>query len=176
WQVLLSVGLHLLLLGFGLYVLFTGQRGATIGAKELLAYGILFYLGTLFLVSNIVFPIGTNMAERFLFMPSVGFGLVLAVAIWELVSRLNMPPVWRNTLLLSGVFALLYAGKTISRNAVWTDNFTLFQTDIAVAPNSAKLRNSAGGSLVARYKDEPNEQLRQEKLNEAVGHLQEAVR
>jgi hypothetical protein len=38
-----------------------------------LAFGIWLYLLPLGIVSNFIFPIGTNMGERFVFMPSAGF-------------------------------------------------------------------------------------------------------
>ncbi|MEM1214668.1 MAG: tetratricopeptide repeat protein, partial [Bacteroidota bacterium] len=67
--VLLSLFLHLGLLGYGLWSVFT--------QRSIAGFGILYYLGTLSIVSNIVFPVGTHLSERFLFMPSVGFALVI---------------------------------------------------------------------------------------------------
>ena len=56
------------LIGYSIWSLWKQKR-------DPLVFGILFYLITLSVVSNLVFPIGTNMAERFLFMPSIGFCL-----------------------------------------------------------------------------------------------------
>ena len=55
-----------LLLYLGLIVM--GIRG--LKEKTISSFAIWFYLLTLSIVSNIVFPVGTNMSERFLFMPS----------------------------------------------------------------------------------------------------------
>lgn len=40
--------------------------------RRLAAYGFLFYFISFSIVFNLLFPVGTTMAERFLFMPSVG--------------------------------------------------------------------------------------------------------
>lgn len=164
WQVLLSVLMHLALLGYGLFRL---------PKKDPVSYGILFYLGTLFLVSNIPFPIGTNMSERFLYMPSVGFCFLLAMLAYRLLGKNKIGLTQAApAMILIAVFALL----TVSRNSAWKDNFTLFLTDIETVPNSAKLRNASGGELIAQSLKPSNEGRKENMLKEAVGHLQEAVK
>lgn len=142
-------------------------------------FGLLFYFITLSIVSNIVFPIGTNMSERFLYMPSVGLCLAAAAGLYSFLSRKGKSPsssrlqtALGSILLISLVLAFL----TFQRNKVWKDNFTLFTTDVKTAPNSAKLRNSAGGALIDESLKPENEGRRQEMLQEATGHLQRAVK
>src|SRR5690606_19973225 len=48
-----------------LYVVIRGWR-----SRSWWAYGILFYVLTMSVTSNILFPVGTNMSERFAFLPS----------------------------------------------------------------------------------------------------------
>lgn len=173
WRVILS---FLMYIGLGIYAL----RG--IMKKDIVAFGIAFYIITISIVSNIVFPVGTNMAERFMFMPSVGFCLVVGVLTYRFgkylasgnklsMSTFNMP------LAIVGVVALLFSVKTIDRSAAWQDNYTLFSTDIEVSKNSAKLRNSMGGSTIDRANQlQESDPQRINLLNEAVGHLNEAIR
>jgi tetratricopeptide (TPR) repeat protein len=66
--------------------------------------------------------------------------------------------------------------KTVSRNTVWKDNYTLFTTDVKTSKNSAKLRNAAGGELVFQSTKTQDEVQKQQMLLEAEGHLKEAVR
>lgn len=171
--VLLSLLLYLVLLAYAIRGLFR---------RDILAYAILFFLITIALVSNLVFSIGTNLAERLLFMPSVGFSLGLAVLLDRLAALLNQrrPITHFRQLYIPGILLLLFCGalsvKTISRNRAWKDNLTLFTTDIKVSQNSAKLRNAVGGELITQYYDAPNGTVREDKLNEAIGHLQEAIR
>ncbi|MEM6964044.1 MAG: tetratricopeptide repeat protein [Bacteroidota bacterium] len=175
WRSILSL---LLYLGLGIYALMGILK------KDAVAYGIMFYLMTISIVSNIVFPVGTNMAERFAFMPSAGFSLVIAVLLYRLIKpasaeeKKGLKPVNLTLpLAIAGVVLVAFSGKTIERNPAWKDNYTLFMTDVEVSQNSAKLRNSAGGSAVeAAAKLPENSTERTQLLNEAVGHLQEAIR
>ncbi|MCB0651466.1 MAG: glycosyltransferase family 39 protein [Saprospiraceae bacterium] len=140
--------------------------------KSPVAFGVAFFLITLSIVSNIVFPVGTNMSERFMFMPSVGFAISISYLLFTLTKKAASNPY----LIIIGAITLLFALKTYDRNQVWKDNFTLFTTDVQVSKNSAKLQNAAGGALSNRASTEPNEQKKNAMLNEAVGHLNEAIR
>ncbi len=134
------------------------------------SYAIWYYFLTIAIVSNVVFPVGTNLSERFLFMPSVGFALLGGVFLHRLAERRSVA--WAMGLLL--VVTLIFSGLTIKRNPVWSDNYTLFSSDIEHAPNSAKLRNALGGELTSRYADGVD--TSKLYLREAIGHLQEAIR
>ncbi len=148
--------------------------------KDVVSFGILFYLGTLFIVSNLLFPIGTNMAERLIFMPSVGFCLVVAVLLYRVVKMLKKSDTlqYKNLVPALGVAALitvLFSIKTITRNLVWKDNFTLFTTDVKVSENSAKLQNSVGGELLAQSVKQSDETKRLAMVQEAIPHLEKAA-
>ncbi|MDX1479693.1 MAG: glycosyltransferase family 39 protein, partial [Saprospiraceae bacterium] len=60
WQALLSLLAYLALVA----AVVMGWR-----KRHVHVFGILFYLITLSIVSNVVFPVGTNMSERFAYMP-----------------------------------------------------------------------------------------------------------
>ena len=66
WSKPASILSFLLYLGMGIY----GVLG--LRKKSPIAYGFLFYLSTLSIVSNLFLVVGTNMSERLVFMPSVG--------------------------------------------------------------------------------------------------------
>lgn len=157
---LLSVAIHLGLVGLALY----GWR-----QRKWYTYAIAYYFLTLSIFSNVVFPIGTNLSERFLFMPSVAFALAGGqLALW-----LYQPSQKRIAFVAVGGVSLLFVILTVLRNPVWADNYTLFSTDIQRSPNSAKLRNALGGELTARYADGVDTSTLY--LREAVGHLQKAI-
>ncbi|MGB3547732.1 MAG: tetratricopeptide repeat protein [Saprospiraceae bacterium] len=168
WRVLLAFFANLALLGFGLWAA---------ARRRLIGFGILVYFGTLFLVSNLVFPVGTNMSERFAFMPSAGYAVVVA-ALWS-GYRLKRKPGTSKWLVWGPLAALvvIYSIITVARNPAWESNYTLFTTDISTSPNSAKLRNAMGGVLVDTYQKLPAAQqpVRREMLQEAIGHLNEAL-
>ena len=122
--------------------------------RDIIAFGILFFLLTLAPVSNIFLIIGSPMAERFMYMPSLGFCmaityLLLKVSKTELVkSKFNTltQMVSVNTAVFVAVFLLtgLYALKTYARSQNWKDNITLFTNDVEVVSNSAKAHLSLG--------------------------------
>lgn len=115
---------------------------------------ILFYWATFSVVSNLIFPIGTNMAERFMFLPSVGFSGLCALGLYHLSQRLKKTnqshtETFRVPTILALIVLSLYAAKTFNRNKAWYDDYTLFTTDIAYSPHSAKLNNAVSGVLQA---------------------------
>jgi tetratricopeptide (TPR) repeat protein len=103
-------------------------------------------------------------------MPSVGFCLAVCYYLYEKVKSVNT---------MIGIIAIvcaLFTFKTISRNAVWKDNFTLFTTDAETSKQSAKLQNSCGGEYTTKGAAETDPKKRTEMLQTAVTHLKEAVR
>jgi len=161
--VLISVFMYLILIGFAIL----GWK-----KKQLLSYSILFYLSSLSIVSNIVFPIGTNMSERFLFMPSLGFAIAVAYGGYLVYLRYGRRIVILGLLCIP---IMAMATKTVLRNNAWYDDFSLFITDIEVSKNSAKLNNAVGGALSNRYHNEKDINLKRSKLNEAIIRLNKAI-
>lgn len=166
WQVLLSIAVYA---GFIVLIL----RG--LKNRSLISFGIAFFLITLSIVSNIVFPVGTNMAERFMFMPSLGFCLVAAVLLANLASKGQVSGVNSQGLGMIVVIVALFSLKTFTRNPAWKDNYTIFTTDIETSPNSAKLQTSVGGEMIEHFKNSTNEVEKKAKIAEAIGHLQKAL-
>ena len=140
--------------------------------KTISSFAIWFYLLTLSIVSNIVFPVGTNMSERFLFMPSVGFALLLAFMVYKYL------PKWNTRSLLLGAVGIVFIALTWLRNPAWENNYTLFQTDIHTSYNSAKIRNAMAGELSVQWGKLSKEQQAQQMplLEEALGHIKEAIK
>jgi len=150
--------------------------------KDPISFGILFFLMTTSIISNIVFPVGTNMSERFMFMPSVGFSFIVGILGWRLAKKLNNQ---KSKIRLSelttvlGIVALItvaFGIKTVVRNMAWKNNYTLFTTDIETSQNSAKLRNAVGGEMIAQSSAPENKNKETEMLRIAQVHLQEAIK
>lgn len=170
--VLLSLLVYLAMLAYALLRL---------PKKDPLSFAILYYLATLSIVSNLLFPIGTHMAERLMFMPSAGFCLALAILGYRWAARRageGPPLAFRHFTVVLAVLAvvtLAFSARTIVRNMAWKDNYTLFTTDIANSPNSAKLRNAVGGELITQSAKPENDARRPAMLREAIGHLEQAL-
>ncbi len=170
----------------GSFLLHLGILGAGswgLVKKKPFAFGILFYLGALFLVSNILFAVGTHMAERFMFMPSAGFCLLVALGLYHLCKYLNkkMPVTDFKQLYpalgIIGLILVLGCYKTVNRNFDWKDNFSLFKADVTKSVNSAKIQNSMAGEYTVQsqksgVKDTP---LETEYLDKAAVHIDNAI-
>ena len=137
--------------------------------KEFSSYAILFYFITFSIVSNFFFTVGTMMGERFLFMCSVGFCLLVAWLIVKAKDRFNIP-----VSALAGVFVvilLLYSAKTISRNTAWMDNRTLFLTDVKISTNGSKVKTEVGSELVNLATENLDTMRRDGSLQQIIGLL-----
>ena len=163
WKVLLSLAL---------YIVMTVLAIRGFRQKSLISFSILWFLITLSIVSNIVFPIGTFMSERFMFMPSLGFAIAVAVLLYSLLKQKIGNPVFYGAI---AVICVMMMVKTITRNMVWKDDFTLFTTDVKTSKNSAKVLNAAGGALTTeayKMKDSPDKTA---MLRQAIDYLNQAV-
>jgi len=165
-EVVLSVLFHLFL---GLMLVIGTLK------RKAYAFFLLFYLATFSVVSNFIFAIGTNMAERFMFLPSVGFSALSAMGLYAMVNNAldkgkSMADALRIPTAILGIVLLLYSAKTIVRNFAWYDDFTLFTTDIVNSPNSAKLNNAASGVLQDSANRVTNLMIRKTMVEEALGY------
>ncbi|MBR4645632.1 MAG: glycosyltransferase family 39 protein [Bacteroidales bacterium] len=119
--------------------------------KSVPAFGILYFIITFSIVSNLLFNVGTFMNERFVFMSSIGFTLIVGWWLY-LLSTAAIPALQKTAIGIAGVVCLLFGIKTFTRNFTWKDDFTLFLTDVKTSDNSIKCNISAGGSCLQIWK------------------------
>jgi protein O-mannosyl-transferase len=145
--------------------------------KSVPAFGIIYFLATLSIVSNVVFPVGVFMSERFLFMPSVGFCLVFVYILADrLPLRFSRPRIPAAIILsLISLMVLLCTAKSISRNACWENDETLFASDVITSANSAKANFDYGSNIMKRAKAAKDGALNDSLLTRAEAYLQRAV-
>jgi protein O-mannosyl-transferase len=154
--------------------------------KNLLAFAILFYLLTLAPVSNIFILINWTMAERFLFMPSLGFCMLLSFILMKITktginkSNFNTIPklIKINVQLFIMIFIIVgfYSIRTIARNPDWKNNVTLFSHDVKVVPKSARAHYLYGTAILFKlYPLEKIKEKQEELLSEAINEFTKAV-
>jgi len=133
---------------------------------------ILFFYATLLLTSNVLFPIGTHLSERFLFMPSLAYAVVVGAGLTYLICLTKYT---RLVIYAAIGIGLLMIAKTVTRSSVWQDDYTLFTTDVRTSTNSAKVLNAAGGAILHKVSLESiASPRREEMISEAVQHLLQA--
>ncbi len=148
--------------------------------KDEWAFGIMFYLVTLSLFSNVPFLIGSQMGERFVFFASVGFCLIIGLAIekWIIKQEITIQALPKNKLAVAILLpvCLIFSGLTIARNADWSDNLTLFKADVAKAPQDSRLNFYVGDELVETiYANEPDTAKKRQIAIEGIPYLQKAI-
>lgn len=119
--------------------------------KTVPAFGILYFIITFSIVSNLLFNVGTFMNERFVFMSSIGFTLIVGWWLYRLATS-KVPALQKTAIGITAVVCLLFGVKTFTRNFTWMDDFTLFLTDVKTSDNSIKCNISAGGSCLQIWK------------------------
>jgi tetratricopeptide (TPR) repeat protein len=148
--------------------------------KSALVFALLFFLVTISLFSNIAFLISGMMAERFVFMSSVGFCLALAIA-FEKAGQLKLLNVWHKLgerRLLYSLIPLiaLYSFATIERNKEWKDSYTLFSADVKKMPENAKLNSFMGAELsIVVAANERKNGKEKEILETSITYLRKAL-
>jgi len=95
---------------------------------------VAWFIITMALLSNLLFPIGVILAERMLFLPSVGVALLAG---WAAAAAAQWPSRWRP-LAVSLALAAVLGGSVHSaiESRVWMDNPTLFSTLATRAPTN----------------------------------------
>jgi len=97
--------------------------------------------------SNLPIVIGSIMAERFLYLPSIGLtGLAVAAAVrWRRPSGLHLPE--RAWWAVPAVVGIALGARTYARNLDWMDERSLWSSAVAVSPGNARAHNNLGTAL-----------------------------
>jgi len=116
-------------------------------------WGVMFFFITILPTSNLFFPIGSIMGERFLYLPSIGFCLLAALALRPMgaaLARRCIPnEAWRDraALALPAVVVAVFALRAHVRNADWHDDISLWKSAVAACPDSFKTHKGYSNAL-----------------------------
>ncbi|NQY08376.1 MAG: tetratricopeptide repeat protein [Flavobacteriales bacterium] len=143
-------------------ILFVAYKGLI--KKNPISFGILFFFFGIITVANVFFYIGATFAERFLYTPSLGYAIILGMALSMLIKQnlndgnLKIIEILKKntvyTLVLVSILGL-YSFKTITRNKEWENNATLFGADVKIATNSARIHYNWGTELYRQATEMP---------------------
>ena len=126
---------------------------------------VFFFIAFFFLAmaptANLAMLIGAIMAERFLYLPSIGFAGCLAWLGWAGYRRLRgrWPAARIMAPAVLGVICLAFCARTFARNADWFDDRSAWSSAELSCPNSYKVHQHlalltvdlpGGGSEIAR--------------------------
>ena len=113
------------------------------------------------------------MNERFVFMPSLGF-ILLVVIIWlEQINKRNM-----SLQTNAGIFIIvccLFSYKTFSRNFAWKNNHILFETDVQTSSNSAKITTALAADYLELVDSTTDENEKRERCQKSLDMVNQAI-
>jgi len=128
-------------------------------------FGIGWFLLTLSPVYNLI-PLFNPLADRYLYIPLVGFCVVVAVLLSDFLKpRLSRPRAFTMITPIIVIFIVgLYSTVTIARNRDWKDGLTLWSKTVKSSPGSS----IAHGGLGSAYQELG-------RLDEAVEEYKRAI-
>jgi protein O-mannosyl-transferase len=110
---------------------------------------LIFFFVALAPTSNLIVFIGSIMAERFLYLPSIGLAGCVVAAVLALVSRRlpqrSLAPKLAWAAL--GIVCLACAARTYARNFDWQDDRTLWTSAVTICPEAARPHYNLGLEL-----------------------------
>lgn len=136
---------------FGLFILIGGGIASYFSflREKKFFLGFWWFLICLFPVSGIIVPVNAPYREHFLYLPIIGFFIVLAGIVEEL--RLKQRPQFSKLILAFWVIVFLIFGvRTFDRNFDWADPIQFFEHDISYSPNVPRLYGWMGISLYGK--------------------------
>ncbi len=121
-----------------------------------LSFGILWFFLTMIPVSNLV-PALHFKAERYLYLPSIGYCLILASLLWMLhiyAGRKGQSAKW-GIVALASLISLAYGILTFDRNFDWKDDLTIFTDAVRKSPYTREAYAELGVTYreMQRYKE-----------------------
>jgi tetratricopeptide (TPR) repeat protein len=109
--------------------------GLTRPKFQLASLGLIWVGLFLLPVSNLM-PMMQYMAERFLYLPLVGWLISLGAVLW-------LSPRWRFTSALYGIAILVWMGLAWDRSLIWRDEITLFVQSSQSGPKTRRVEENA---------------------------------
>lgn len=106
--------------------------------RNLLSFGLIFYFATFSIFANLIpsLTIGSNLGERFMFIPSLAFAFVVVLLLFRLGEKIIPQNIKLVPILIFVPILLGFTWKTVDRAQAWESNLTITRADVISAPNS----------------------------------------
>lgn len=144
----------------------------------IVSFCILFFFISTSPTNNLFFTTGSTFAERFLYVPSIAFCIVLVFLIAKALKTdiRQFPEHGRRPLfLVVGTLVLAGSVLTVVRASDWRNNKTLFSADILHAPNSTRTHYSLASELMKEAQRSVDYRKRTELLNESAASFDRSI-
>ena len=145
--------------------------------KHPVAWGLIFFFANFLMICNLLIDIGATMGERLIFHSSLGWAVCIAWVFTEearkKITSVNVHKAVLWTVLV--ILTILCGIRTVTRNAVWKNDITLFTHDVDVMPNSVLCLGNAGARWIDLSERPENKKHEIEYLEKAKGYLNHAL-
>ncbi len=174
------------LASFAVYAALVFFAIKTFMKKNLIGFGILWFLIASSIISNLFILFGTSFGERLMFMPSIGWCISVVATLYYLFgyAKKNLPDLSfangfaKHIALFAIVFgtSAVYANLAMQRNADWKSDYNLFSTDIQNFPNSTHLLFYWGNHISSsEYAEGKSEQEIKRASQEAINTFKKSL-
>jgi tetratricopeptide (TPR) repeat protein len=161
WPVISPIKTHLStegMLSLCATLIFVALMVATLRKKRTVFFCLILIAVPLAPALYIKGIIGKPFADRYLYLPSFGLSMLLAMLFWWIRERRRAAAVTCAAAL--AILAVFYSAGTVTRNNVWKDEYSLFADTVKKSPNSVVPRLEFGDALLERGRfDEAIEQF-----------------
>ncbi|HET7819388.1 MAG TPA: tetratricopeptide repeat protein [Bacteroidia bacterium] len=175
---ILSLLFYLLMAGYSAYMILKSfKKDNTKCESNLVVFGIVYFIVTIFLFSNLVLIIGTSMGDRLMYFPSLGFCIIITALYMQYFVKNKNELSFTNWKLYPMIAILIaFSLKTYSRNYDWKNNYTLYTHDVQLVPNSVKAHYYLGLELVKIVAEgEPDQQKKNKIYEQGISELEKAI-
>ena len=134
WRALASLAFYV---GAGAWAMINLRR------RPVPAYAVLFFIITISIVSNLFVSVGSFMNERFAYMPSVAFCILVAWFLFDRVPKLFGNHAARQWIGYAAIlpFLAFFGWKTMQRVPDWETMLSLNTSAVIASPNSARAQS-----------------------------------
>jgi len=136
------------------YLVYRNRKG-----NKVLLFSLLFFGGTTAAYINVI-GVGPGLvADRFTFVPSLGYSICLVFLIYYLLKLPLLTKLGgiqsRNLYTVAGIIVLLFFIRTIVRNPDWKSHLSIYEHDVKLAPRSAKLQSLLASCYNQQIQQDP---------------------
>lgn len=138
---------------------------------RLVAFATLWFLLILAPALNVhAFPYGEAAHDRYLYLPSAGFDILVAIGLRHIISRIG----WSASRLavVAVVLAAPLAAMAFSQQVFWASDVLLYRRGVAIAPANNTVRNNLGRAIADTGRYEEAESVLTDLVRTAPGSWQ----
>lgn len=155
----------------------TGYALYKMRSKTIVSFGILYFLITISMFSNLIKPAPGIIAERFVYLPSLGFCIVAAYGLFHLINKKDYS-FEKNKVIFSTLIVMFTIAfvRVVVRNQDWNDQLTLVGKDIQYLEKSVKANTMYADLLFIEYNSTSDREKKLVIAEKAIKHYNQAIR